>query len=49
MERFIARGSTAPSLEELEATFAFPLDRFQQQAVAAFLKGALWQGITARV
>ena len=39
VERFIARGSAAPTLQELCATFAFPLDRFQQQAIAAFLKG----------
>lgn len=40
VERFIARGSAAPSLQEVADTFAFPLDRFQEQAIAAFLKGA---------
>ena len=40
VERFLARRSAEPTLEDVCATFAFPLDRFQQKAVAAFLKGA---------
>lgn len=39
VERFIATGNLSPTVEEVSATFAFPLDRFQQQSIAAFLLG----------
>ena len=36
---FIASGVISPTLEEVASTLPFPLDRFQEKALAAFLQG----------
>lgn len=40
VERFIANPPPEPTVDDLAATFAYPLDRFQVKAIAAYLKGA---------